>query len=167
MFAQQDYDSDTDMPMHKVNFHTFCYDICTTSLLSRKSHGLRSTDLILDTGANGSIVHNLDLLHNIKSTPQLTFGGLAGSLHTSQKGTLRDMCTAYYHPDSPANILSFSQLREANHDIKFSTEGGLDAFIVTTQDYSYKFEKREDGLYICDPRGPTARVRLATGPLRA
>ena len=161
MFAQQDYDSDTDMPMHKVNFHTFCYDICTTSLLSRKSHGLRSTDLILDTGANGSIVHNLDLLHNIKSTPQLTFGGLAGSLHASQKGTLRDMCSAYYHPESPANILSFSQLREANHDIRFSTEGGSDAFIVTTQDYSYKFEKREDGLYICD-LSPVQDIMIAT-----
>ena len=71
------------------------------------------------------------------------------------------MCLAYYHPESPANIFSFSQLREANHDIKFSTKEGSDAFIVTTQDYSYKFEKREDGLYICD-LSPVQDIMIAT-----
>ena len=69
---------------------------------------------------------------------------------TTQKGTLRNLCIAYYHPDSPANILSFSQLRKAKHDIVYTTAGGSDAFVVTTSQYSYRFDKRHDGLYICD-----------------
>ena len=161
MFTQLEYDSDTELQTHKINYHTYCYDIGTTALLRRQSAGLQSTDIVLDTGANGSIVHNLELLHNIQSTSQLTFGGLAGSLTTTQKGTLRDLCTAHYHPNSPANILSFSQLRKAKHNIEFITAGGSDAFVVTTSQYSYRFDKRHDGLYICD-LSPVKDVMIST-----
>ena len=110
MFTQQEYDSDTEFPSHKLNFDTYCSDLCSKALLSRRSSGPKNTDVILDTGGNGSIVHNLELLHDVRSSPQLTFEGLAGSLHIRKKGHLRDLCSAHHHADSPANILSFSQL---------------------------------------------------------
>ena len=58
VFTQQEYDSDTEFPSHKLNIHTYCSDLCSKAPLSRRSSGLKSTDVILDTGANGSIVHN-------------------------------------------------------------------------------------------------------------
>ena len=71
MFTQQEYDSDTEFPSHKLNFNTHCSDLCSKALLSQRSSGLKSTDVILDTGTNGSIVHNLELLHHVRSSPQL------------------------------------------------------------------------------------------------
>ena len=100
----------------------------------------------LDTGANGSIVRNRNLLHGITREAPLTFGGIGGSLTTTRRGCIRDLCQAYYHPESPANIISFSQLQEAGHRIEFV----VDTFIVHTRDYRYRFQPNEGGLYICD-----------------
>ena len=139
MYANTDTDSDCDMPNRKNAYHIM-------SLLAGQGNQLKEHDLILDTGANGSIVRNRNLLHGITREAPLTFGGIGGSLTTTRRGGIRDLCQAYYHPDSPANIISFSQLQEAGHRIEFV----VDTFIVHTQDYHYRFQPNEGGLYICD-----------------
>ena len=61
MYAvDDDTDSDYDMPRHKDAYHILCY-------IAGKENALGDYDLILDTGANGSIVRNRDLLHHISS----------------------------------------------------------------------------------------------------
>ena len=134
-----DTDSDYDIPHHKDAYHML-------SFLAGKENLLGDYDLILDTGANGSIVRNKALLHNISRQAPLTFGGIGGSITTSRRGRIRDLCEAYYHESSPANIVSFSQLQEAGHKIELIA----DTFVVHTPVFRYQFKLNEGGLYICD-----------------
>ena len=122
MYANaDDTDSDYDLPHHKDAYHMF-------SFLAGKENALGDYDLILDTGANGSIVRNKDLLHDVSRQAPLTFGGIGGSITTSRRGHIRDLCEAYYHESSPANIVSFSQLHDAGHKIELIK----DTFVVQT-----------------------------------
>lgn len=111
---------------------------------------LKPYDIVLDTGANGSIVRNKNLLHDIHTKTSLTFNGIAGALVTKKAGALRDLGNAYYHHLSPANILSFSQVRDEGHAIHFERRDNTDMFVVTTPSFEYHFKDRGDGLYICD-----------------
>ena len=107
-------------------------------------------DIVQDTGANGSIVRNKNLLHDIQTKTSLTFNGIAGALVAMKAGALRDLGNAYYHHISPANILSFLQLRDEGHAIHFERRDKTDRFVVTTPSFEYRFKDRGDGLYICD-----------------
>ena len=53
---------------------------------------LSDTDVILDTGANCGVVHNIHILQNVKFCPPVTFDGLAGTLTTSREGSLFSFC---------------------------------------------------------------------------
>ena len=110
-------------------------------------------DLILDTGASGSIVNNKDLLQDMKATKSsVTFGGISGTLTASQYGSVNDLCTAYYHADAPANIISFSQLHNEGHAI---TMGKDNSFTVRTKQHTYRFTHRRNGLYVCPAKQTT------------
>ena len=74
------------------------------------------------------LVRNKDLLHGMSRQAPLTFGGIGGSITTSRRGRISDLCEAYYHESSPANIVSFSQLQEAGHKIELI----IDTFVVQT-----------------------------------
>ena len=77
--------------------------------------------------------------------------GLAGFLSISEIGNLDDLCTAYYHADAVANILSFSQLRENGHRITFNPgPDNADTFTVRTDRSAFTFDKRTNGLYVCE-----------------
>lgn len=143
MLATKEDDSDDDIPIHKLAYHSI-------SLILGRTKQLSPYDIVLDTGANGSIVHNKALLHEIKTQSPLTFSGLAGALTTTTVGAIRDLGNAHYHQNSPANILSFSQLRDAGHNIQFEKVDDIDTFTVTTQDFVYHFKERGAGLYVCD-----------------
>jgi hypothetical protein len=98
------------------------------------SSHVRRSDLILDTGASGSIVNNKLLLQNILTMKNsVTFGGISGTLTASQHGQVNDLRTAYYHADAPANIISFSQLHKAGHAI---TMGKDNSFTVQTSQHT-------------------------------
>ena len=143
MLATTNDDSGDDIPIHKLTYHV-------TSLIVGGSMQLSPYDIVLDTGANGSIVRNKNLLHDIQTKTPLTFNGIAGALVTKKAGALRDLGNAYYHHLSPANILSFSQLRDEGHAIHFERRDKTDMFIVSTPSFEYYFKDRGDGLYICD-----------------
>ena len=86
MYANtEDTDSDYDLPHHKDAYHIL-------SFLAGKENALGDYDLILDTGANGSIVRNKALLHDMSRQAPLTFGGIGGSITTSRRGRIRDLC---------------------------------------------------------------------------
>ena len=72
---------------------------------------IADTEVFLDTGGNTSVVKNQYLLSDLRSTRTVKFDGLAEFLSITEIGNLNDPCTAYYHADAVANILSFSQLR--------------------------------------------------------
>lgn len=110
------------------------------------THSLGPHDLVLDTGASGSIVNDKSLLSNISYTKRpVTFGGISGSITTDQLGQICDLCPAYFHPKSPANIISFSQLAKEGHEISFN---GHDIFSVKTNSHTYKFTRHSNGLYV-------------------
>ena len=98
--------------------------LCATSpldnslaLLAKGPTGLLTTDVILDSGANFSIMANPELLLDIRPCQPVTFDGLNGTLSINKKGSLYDICTAYLHTDALANIMSFSQVRTLGHTI--------------------------------------------------
>ena len=87
-----------------------------------------SDQLIVDTGANISVVMNSLLLHQIESCNSVTFDGLHGNLKINTTGSLMGICKAYHHPEAVANILSFSQLKDLSHDIIYNQQ--YDKFIL-------------------------------------
>jgi hypothetical protein len=80
-------------------------------------------------------MRNKNLLHDMAVKSPLTFKGIAGALITTEAGALRDLGKAYYHHLSPANILSFSQLREEGLTIRFERRDKTDMFIVSTSSF--------------------------------
>ena len=143
MLATTHDDSGDEYPIHKLAYHSMSLVIGSTKTLS-------PYDIVLDTGANGSIVHNKKLLHDVNTKSPLTFNGIAGTLSTTTAGALRDLGKAHYHHLSPANILSFSQVRDEGHTITFDQVDGTDTFIVSTPTFEYRFKDRGAGLYVCD-----------------
>ena len=107
---------------------------------------LSPTDVILDTGANCSIVHNSKLLSNMSTCNPVTFDGLSGSNNITQKGSSGSICDAYYHKDIIAKILSVSAITSqghilgyentVTHSVSLSHPGGLSIFT-----------RRDNGLY--------------------
>jgi hypothetical protein len=90
MLATTHEDSGDDISIHKLTYHV-------TSLIVGESMQLSSYDVVLDTGANGSIMRNKNLLHDTETKSPLTFNGIAGALTTMKAGALRDLEKAYSH----------------------------------------------------------------------
>ena len=109
---------------------------------------LLPTDVILDTGANCSIVHNRHLLTNLTSCHPVTFDGLSGSINITQKGSLGSICEAYYHKDIIANILSVSAIRSQGHTLEYENES--DSFFLSYSCGQSIFTRRDNGLYVCN-----------------
>ena len=138
--TEEDTNASTEEPPAYMTGY-YAYSVNVTGTI------LTPSDLILDTGASGSIINNRRLLHNILTMNKgVTFGGISGTLTALQHGRMSDLCTAYYHPDAPANIISFSQLHRAGHAI---TMGKDNSFTVKTKHNTYRFTQRANGLYVC------------------
>ena len=128
--------------------------ITTASVLAGGgAETISDTDLILDTGANITVIKNSDLIHGMKDKTTIHLDGLTGDLEVSKGGRLLDLCPAYFHPKAMANIVSHSQLREIGHTVEFTPgthEAEQDSFTVTTSNAVYHFPRRSNGLYVCD-----------------
>ena len=144
--TEEDTNASTEEPpAYMAGYYAYSVNVTGTTLTP--------SDLILDTGASGSIINNRHLLHNILTVKDsATFVGISGTLTVSQHGHVDDLCTAYYHPDAPANIISFSQLHKAGHTI---TMGKDNSFTVKTKQHTYRFTHRANGLYVCRAKQPT------------
>jgi hypothetical protein len=118
--------------------------------------------LVLDTGANCTIIKNASLLTELATLPSLTtFGGIGGTISTDQVGQLGDLGNAYLCADAPANIVSFSQVREAGHTVQFTENAPNDMFTITTPRSEYRFVKLTNGLHVC-PRPTPLTSLIAT-----
>ena len=117
---------------------------------------LSDTDVILDTGANCGVVHNIHILQNVKFCPPVTFDGLAGTLTTSRKGSLGGICDAYFHPRAGANILSLSAAKSRGHTVSYYNEN--DCFHLLHGVTTCTFNRRRNGLYACDFANKTVIV---------
>ena len=112
------------------------------------SNTLGEHQLIVDTGANMSVIMNPLMLRGIKRCNPVTFDGLHGNLEVSQTGSLLGICRAYYHPEAVANILSFSQLKDLGHNILYDQES--DEFVLRFNQGVCSFTRRQYGLYVCN-----------------
>jgi hypothetical protein len=101
-------DSDDDEPHFMVNMHLRSKASAVLTANSRAA--LRKSDIVLDTGANGSLFANRSLLNNLQTQDEVTFDGISGVLSTDTVGEFLGLCKAHVHKDAIANILSFSQL---------------------------------------------------------
>ena len=126
-------------------------------VLTAGSHSnLSPTDVILDTGANCSIVHNSKLLSNMSTCNPVTFDGLSGSINIAQKGSLGSICDAYHHKDIIANILSVSAITSQGHILAY--DNIADSFSISHPEGLSIFTRRDNGLYVCNFGYPHAFV---------
>ena len=103
--------------------------------------------LLVDTGANFSIVKDYGLMSELKSCPPVTFDELQGALTVSQSGSLLGICQSYNHPDAVANIISFSQVKDLGFEIAYNDTD--DEFILSFDTGICSFIRRSNGLFIC------------------
>ena len=124
----------------------------TTSNLKVFTAGSQSnlspTDVILDKGANYSIVYNSQLLSNMSACNPVTFDRLSGSINITQKGSLGSICDAYYHKDIIANILSVSANTNQGHILAY--DNTADSFSRSHPGGLSIFTRRDNGLYVCN-----------------
>ena len=102
-------DSDDEERHYLVNVHL--KSRTTSVLAARKMTRFQDWEVILDTGANGSLFVNTSLVTNIHRENIVSFDGISGVLSTDKVGDFHNLCKVHIHKDAVANILSFSQLR--------------------------------------------------------
>ena len=141
-------DLDYDEPHYLVNIHL---QTKASSVLAASKHvRFKDEEIILDTGANGSIFSNPELLEDIRRAERVTFDGISGVLSTDTIGELRGICQVHLHREAIANILSFSQLRQMGHSITYN-EGSNpedDSFTIEHGSGQLCFTHRANGLYV-------------------
>ena len=149
---RQETDDEEDFDTHFMIAHVHLVQSCSNILATGGAGSITPTQIVLDTGANASVVKNKKLLQRVHRTRTVHFDGLAGILPISEIGDLEDLCSAYYSPHAIANIVSFSQLRENGHAITYNSGYGRnpDTFTVRTPLDLYTFSRRTNGLYVCD-----------------
>ena len=145
-------DSDDEEQHYLVNVHIKSH---TASVLAAKKRTKsRDWEIILDTGANGSLFANTYLVTEIHSEDTVSFDGISGVLSTDTVGDFYGLCKVHIHKDAIANILSFSQLRKMGHSITYD-QGECpddDSFAIAYRGMQLRFSHRSDGLYVHDTR---------------
>jgi hypothetical protein len=150
MIAKGNYkapDSDDEDRHYLINVHI--QSKASSVLTANTRSALKKTDIVLDTGANGSLFANRSLLSYLETQNEVTFSGV---LSTDMVGEFRGLCKAHIHRDAIANILSFSQLRQQGISIAYD-EGehpNDDSFTVLHHSGNLRFTHHTNGLYVHD-----------------
>ena len=113
---------------------------------------LSPTDMILDTGANYSIMYQSKLSSNISTCNPVTFDRLSGSINITQTGSLGNICDTYYHRDMIANIVSESAITSQGYTLTYDTNADLST-LNHLGDLS-TFTRRDNGLHVCNSGHP-------------
>jgi len=127
---------------------------CSYSMMQNNRYrGLQKNWVLLDSQSNCDIFCNPALLRNIRSADnnaELCLVSNGGELVTNQVGDIPNYGTMWYSPDSLANILSLSNVRQ-KYDVVYKT-GPTDptpCFEVTKTDGTcMKFFEHSIGLYV-------------------
>ena len=91
---------------------------------------------------------NRGLLSKIRPSTHTDFEGIGGTITATEYGYLYDIGTAFFSPHSPANILSYSQVRDEGHTITLVPHPNGDTFLVITATAEYQFIKQANGLFV-------------------
>ena len=132
IFHKNQYDDD------RVAFVFF--QVSYAMMQSNRYKGLSSNWVLLDSQSNCDIFCNKKLLMNIRnseegSTLRLVSNG--GELVTNQVGDIANYGTVWYSPDSLANIISLSNLRQKyNVEYRAGPNQPTPCFVVTKSDGS-------------------------------
>lgn len=115
---------------------------------SNAQYVLQPFDVLLDNQASMSVFHQKELMKNIRPTAEsVTFHGISGSCSTNLIGEVQHFGTVRYMPTAVANILSLAEI-EDRFDVQY-IKG--EAFVVhINQNLSYRFERKNNGLFVCD-----------------
>lgn len=127
------------------------------------SHGLRDTDILLDTQANVSVFRNEALLQDIRETDnaiQISGFVKGAAEHTSTIGSFLGVEPVYYAPNGAANILSFNQVERGDHNITWVRNSHFDVRFSGIG-APVRFQVRKNGLYVADGSKVIQRLRQA------
>ena len=106
---------------------------------------LAENEVLLDNQAQASVVHNIELLKNIKKAKnQLAIFGISSDgkpMKTNVVGELNEFENVYYHPKAAANVLSMGEIEE-NHDVEYVKEKREYAVTIKNSRRVYLFKKR-------------------------
>jgi len=158
LISDCDSDSDSDGDDEDV---TSLPTICVGAAVPTKGSGnLKPTDVCMDSGATGIVIHNADLLvgvHRAKTSTRVL--GMGGETTTDLVGHLPGFGKATVIPTAPANVLPLCMAEDLYH-VDFVRGSG---YIVTiADDVQLFFERTFFGLYVCDFNAPAVRCLLTT-----
>ena len=105
-------------------------------------------DILADNQANVSIFNNSIFLNNIRDISPIIIRGIGGGLRVTQIGQFEDFGEVYYHPDAPANVLCFNDLRKK---YKVDYDQYNDCFLVNTGKTVITFSQKNK-LYVFNPK---------------
>jgi hypothetical protein len=91
---------------------------------------------------------NRELLADITPSTPTDFGGIGGTITAKEHGQLYDIGSALFSPHSPANIVSYSQVRDEGKTITLVPHSNGDTFLVTTATAEYQFIQQPNGLFV-------------------
>eukprot|EP01033_Poteriospumella_lacustris_P004483 gene4483-3202_t len=126
-------------------------------------HGLRDTDILLDTQANVSVFRHEALLQDIRETPnaiQISGFVKGAAEHTSTIGSFLGVEPVYFAPNGAANILSFNQVERGDHKISWVRNSHFEVRFSGIE-APVRFQVRKHGLYVADGSKIIQRLRQA------
>ena len=123
-----------------------------------------STEAIFDSGATGTIIACESVLTDVATCTPTVFKGLHGSLRVTQAGQLGEIGIVHFDPRAELSIVSASDCLLQGHEWEFRRGNHVnqDAFLLHTQNHTYRFQHRE-GLYVTD-LGSDPEPRYADAP---
>ena len=145
-------DSDDEEQHYLVNVHI--KSNTASVLAAKKRTKFRDWEIVLDTGANGSLFVNTSLVTEIHREDAVSFDGISGVLSTDTVGDFYGLCKVHIRKDAIANISPFSKLRKMGHSITYDQREGPDddSFTIAHRGMQLRFLHRVDGLYVHDTR---------------
>jgi hypothetical protein len=145
-------DSDDEERHYLAKMHIKSH--AASVLAARKRTKPKDWEIVLDTGANGSLLVNVSLVTDTHREGTVSFDGISGILSTDTVGDFNGLCKVHIHEDAIANILSFSLLRQMGQSITYDQGERPDDDSVTIMHPGGEllFVHRTDGLYVHDTR---------------
>jgi hypothetical protein len=111
----------------------------TTKLMwcgASKYKNLKRDDVLLDTASQGHLFGSSELVSNIRPAEStVRFVGVGGSLEVTLKATYEPLdIPVWFHPESPANILSYAELTDQLKQGDIAYDDAKRAFQLATPD---------------------------------
>ena len=135
--VNEEYDEDEEAQMYVTK-------IVMTG--SNEDAQLAENEVLLDNQAQASVVHNIELLQNIRTTKNaLSIYGInkdGSAMKTNVVGDLHEFKGVFYHPKAAANVLSQGEVEEKHEVDLLKNENPKRYKVTTTKGNVYSFVKK-------------------------